>query len=54
MLQITSRVFIDDLNDALALKYKVKGRFCERDQSAKDEQMMQEYFASNMQILVNG
>ena len=54
MLQITSRVFIDDLNDALALKYKVKGRFGERDQSAKDEQMMQDYFASNMQVLVNG
>ncbi len=54
MLQITSRVFIDDLNDALAIKNKVKGRFGERDQSARDEEMMRDYFASHLQIIVNG
>ena len=54
MLQITSRVFIDDLNDALALRYKVKGKFGERNQSAEDEELMRRYFAENLRVSVNG
>ncbi len=53
MLQVTSRVFIDDLNDALALKYKVKGKFGESDQSVRDEEMMRGYFSSHLQVIVN-
>ena len=54
MLQITSRVFIDDLNDVLELKYKVKGQFGEPRQSVSDEQLLEQYFADNLKVWING
>lgn len=54
MLQITSRVFIDDLNDAIQKKYKVKTNLGEKNESPEDVALMKKYFLENCTIKVNG
>jgi hypothetical protein len=54
MLQITSRIFIDDLNLALEKKYGKKTFLGADKESADDQAILKKYFAENLQIKVNG
>ncbi len=53
MLQITARIFTDDLNDALAKKYKRKTFLGEKNESSADVGLMQKYLLENFAIKVN-
>ncbi|RZJ30232.1 MAG: hypothetical protein EOO48_05505 [Flavobacterium sp.] len=54
MLQITSRIFIDDLNSALSKKYHRPFHLGEKEQTADDLEQMKQYFSANFQIKANG
>jgi hypothetical protein len=54
MLQITSRIFIDDLNEALLKKYKQKTFLGESNESAEDIALMNKYLLENFSIKLNG
>jgi len=54
MLQVTSRVFVDDLNDALKKKYNKKTDFGENLHSEEDIALLKKYFAENFIIRING
>ena len=54
MLQITARIFIDDLNSALTKKFHRQFHLGEKQQSADDVDQMQQYFTENLRIKVNG
>lgn len=54
MLQITSRVFLDDLNLALEKKYGKKTHLGSEKESAEDQATLKKYFTENLIIKVNG
>jgi len=54
MLQITSRIFVDDLNLALEKKYGKKVYLGSEKESADDQGVLKKYFSENLQIKVNG
>jgi hypothetical protein len=54
MLQITSRIFVDDLNQALLKKYKYKTLLGEKAQSDNDIEYMKRYMAEHFIITING
>ena len=54
MIQITIRIFIDDLNEALEKKYKQKVYIATEKESPQDSELMKKYFAEKFQIKVNG
>jgi hypothetical protein len=54
MIQITTRIFIDDLNEALEKKYKQKVYIATEKESQQDVELMKKYFAEKFQIKVNG
>jgi len=54
MLQITSRIFIDDLNKALEKKYNRKFFLGTENESVDDLVLMKKYLAENFAIKVNG
>lgn len=54
MLQITSRIFIDDINDALEHKYGKKTALGDKNETAADVTLMQQYLTENFLIKVNG
>lgn len=54
MIQITTRIFIDDLNEALEKKYKQKVYIATEKESQQDVDLMKKYFAEKFQIKVNG
>jgi hypothetical protein len=54
MLQITSRVFLDDLNIALAKKYNTKTFLGSDKESVEDVNLLKKYLAENFSIKVNG
>jgi len=54
MLQITSRIFIDDLNEALEKKYKKKAFVGTNRQTEADIDLMKKYIAEKCLIKVNG
>ena len=54
MLQITSRIFVDDLNLALEKKYGKKTFLGADKESADDQAILKKYFLENLQIKVNG
>ncbi len=54
MLQITSRIFVDDLNLAIEKKYGKKVYLGSEKESADDQAVLKKYFAENFQIKVNG
>lgn len=54
MLQITSRIFIDDLNDALQRKYKRKFHFGEEKVPADEPPLLAKYVSDNFVIAVDG
>ena len=54
MLQITSRIFIDDLNLALEKKYGKKTFLGADKESADDQAVLKKYFTENLIFKVNG
>jgi hypothetical protein len=54
MVQITSRIFIDDLNAALEKKYGTRANFGEPAESTSDLTVLKKYVAENFLIRVNG
>lgn len=54
MLHITSRIFVDDLNDVLSKKYKTKTFVGEDKESQKDIDLMKQYILENFIIKING
>ena len=53
MVQITSRIFADDLNAVLNKKYKVKTHLGETLESEQDIILMKKYLLENMSIKIN-
>ena len=53
-IQITSRIFIDDLNAAIEKKYHVKTNLGTAQESAQDELNMKKYLAEKFFLKVNG
>lgn len=54
MLQITSRIFIDDLNDAIEKKYKLKSNVGTEKETAADVTLLKNYLSENFSVKVNG
>lgn len=54
MLEITSRIFIDDLNDVLKIKYAKKTHLTEKDETVEDVNLMKKYLLDNFKITING
>lgn len=53
-LEITSRIFVDDLNLAIERKYGRKVMFGEPSESAADVELMKKYLASHFVVKING
>jgi hypothetical protein len=54
MLQITSRVFADDVNKALEKKYSKKHYIGTAKESPEDQVLLKKYFAENLTIKIDG
>lgn len=54
MLEITSRIFIDDLNFVLEKKFKRKANIGEPTETEGDVLMMKNYIEDNFSIKING
>ncbi len=54
MIQITSRLFIDDINDALEKKFKKRTHLGLENETPEDEVFFKKYFAEKFIIKVNG
>lgn len=54
MVQITSRIFLDDLNDALENKFHKKTFIGTEKESPEDEVMLKKYLAEKFTLKVNG
>lgn len=54
MLQITSRIFVDDLNLALEKKYNKKVFFGTEKETAEDLVLLKKYFSEHLIFKING
>ncbi|WP_300566878.1 DUF6702 family protein [Flavobacterium sp.] len=54
MLQITSRIFVDDLNDVLKKKFNKTTHIGEPNESAEDVLLMKKYILDHLTIKING
>lgn len=54
MIQITSRIFIDDLNNALEKRFHTKSFIGTNKETPQDEQVMKTYLAEKFSLKVNG
>lgn len=54
MIQITSRIFVDDLNDALEKRFHNKSYIGTDKETQQDEVAMQKYLAEKFILKVNG
>ncbi|WP_395060714.1 DUF6702 family protein [Flavobacterium sp.] len=54
MLEITSRIFIDDLNDVLKTKYNQKTHIGEANETPEDIVLMEKYILNNFSLKING
>lgn len=54
MIQITSRIFIDDMNEVLEKTYHKKTHIGEKNQSEEDVVLMNRYLLDKFSIKVNG
>lgn len=54
MLQITSRIFVDDLNKALEKKYNKKLFLGSEKESAEEMILLKKYFLEKFSVKVNG
>jgi len=53
MLQITSRIFLDDLNDVLSKKYNIKTHIGDKNESQEDVLVMKKYINENFMVKIN-
>ncbi len=53
MLQITSRIFVDDLNNALEKKFKKRFHFGDKNVSADEVEAFKKYVSDNFRIGIN-
>lgn len=54
MLEITSRIFMDDLNDILKSKYNQKTHIGETNETPDDILLMKKYILGNFFVKING
>lgn len=54
MLQITARIFVDDLNNAVGKKYSKKINLGSENETAEDVNLLKKYFSEKFYIKVNG
>jgi len=54
MLQITSRIFVDDLNTVIYAKYHQKTALGEKNESLEDVALMKKYILENFSVKING
>ena len=54
MVQITSRIFVDDLNDALENKFHKKTFIGTEKETAEEEEMLKKYLSEKFTLKVNG
>ncbi|MBF6609214.1 MAG: hypothetical protein ITG00_10835 [Flavobacterium sp.] len=54
MVQITTRIFLDDFNEAAELKYNKQMMLGEPTESAQDREMMLKYIKESMILQING
>jgi hypothetical protein len=54
MLQITSRLFVDDVNAVLYKKFGKKTNLGEKNESLEDVNLMKKYILDNFSLKVNG
>lgn len=54
MLQVTSRIFVDDLNDVLHKNYNKKTHLGEENESLEDVNLMKKYISEHFFIKING
>jgi hypothetical protein len=54
MVQITARIFVDDLNKALEKKYKKTTHLGTEKETLDDVALMQKYLAEKLSIKING
>lgn len=53
-LEITSRIFVDDLNAVLSKKYNQKTHFGETAETPEDLVLMKKYLTDNLLVKING
>ena len=53
-IEITSRIFVDDLNAALFKNYKIKTHIGESSETQEDINIMNQYLSEHFKIKVNG
>lgn len=53
-VQITTRVFIDDLTESINKEYKTKTFIGEKKETAHDEELVIKYFNKNFKIVIDG
>ena len=53
-LEITSRIFADDLNNALKAKFHQSFNLGEKGQTPQQETLFKQYVAANVEVRVNG
>ncbi|MEO8238001.1 MAG: DUF6702 family protein [Flavobacterium sp.] len=54
MIQITSRIFIDDLNNGIEKKYRKKSFIGTEKETQEDVDLLKKYLSENFAIKVNG
>ena len=52
-IEITARIFMDDLNVALEHEFKTKTHIGEKTESTQDVVFLQKYMTSHLQIFIN-
>lgn len=53
-VEITARIFIDDLNLALEKEFKVKTNLGDNSESKQDVEVLQQYLAKHLRISIDG
>jgi len=54
MIEVTTRIFTDDLNDALEKKHHRKFHLTDQSETPEDVALMQKYITDNFVIKING
>ena len=54
MLQITTRIFVDDLNNAIGKKYTKKSNLGSENETVEDLNLLKRYFGEKLSFYVNG
>lgn len=54
MVQITTRIFVNDLNDALKKKYRITTDIGSQNESSQDISLMKKYLTEKFKLTING